>query len=878
MDDATISTLQLLAQYNNHINEREKVLEPIEKKFETYSFPNNPSYDQLFKENIKLKLELKEYETEIESLKKTIEHLKGEKSPTINVETNNSEERDIEKIPILPPRSADRKKPYKLLNIELSQQSEKPTSLSKSVTSFALNQHLANEPDSPSSQLPSPNNIVDTLSEVMDNSFQTTEDLTLRTPTFVSRSIASSKLGSPVVLSNSTNTPTLMQSSIFSIHSHQSTLMGNSIKKSEPLSKNNLSNEDLTDNTSVNTCEGTFKSHSPTTSSAHKPSVSNTNNVKSVHSPAQTSLKSDIPLFVQQDEFSTIRLEVISTLYENPEDISSFPNILFSVIDRTSNKEMFKFFKSIDKIYELDQYLKAHVEILSLPPLPEKQLFSSNIPLKVDYRREKLNDYFSSLFCISTLPECVGLKVAQFISTDTAMSPMFEDSLKEGPLLLRRTKTIGSTPWRVRYGIIENNVLQLLDHGNVTESIRLNHSSLELQANLPDDKYGTKNGFIINEHKKSGLYISTKYYLCAETAKERELWIKVVTEMCENPMHSLPVSLSGHAKSETSSLIDQSVSGGVSETNDIIGPMVNLQNPFLSSPTHSSDPIVFEDDKETKRTRMRSFFPFKKLSIASTGNQDVNDSYSLHEESGPDNSIGKSLENMNLSSQTQNVFGSDLKTCLSIASHIYQGQHIIPSVVYRCLEYLYRNHAIEEEGIFRLSGSSSLIKSLQEQFDHLHDVELCNYNNTVQNTESNNAGIYVDCNTVTGLLKLYLRKLPHLIFTDDMYGYFKDIVDTYMKQDITIALKFREIVQLGKIPPENLSLMYVLFELLVKINNNNKVNKMNLRNLCIVFSPTLNIPVNILHPFIADFECIFQGKPPISQDERENIELHIPQM
>lgn len=111
-----------------------------------------------------------------------------------------------------------------------------------------------------------------------------------------------------------------------------------------------------------------------------------------------------------------------------------------------------------------------------------------------------------------------------------------------------------------------------------------------------------------------------------------------------------------------------------------------------------------------------------------------------------------------------------------------------------------------------------------------------------------------------------------------MYDEFKNIAESNSNDPTRIALEFREVITGGKIQPANYSLMYVLFELLVKINENNKVNKMNLRNLCIVFSPTLNIPVNILRPFIEDFQCVFVGKDPLQLEERQNIDIQIPQM
>jgi len=38
--------------------------------------------------------------------------------------------------------------------------------------------------------------------------------------------------------------------------------------------------------------------------------------------------------------------------------------------------------------------------------------------------------------------------------------------------------------------------------------------------------------------------------------------------------------------------------------------------------------------------------------------------------------------------------------------------------VYRCIEYLEAKHAELEEGIYRLSGSSAVIKGLRDRFNN----------------------------------------------------------------------------------------------------------------------------------------------------------------
>ena len=229
---------------------------------------------------------------------------------------------------------------------------------------------------------------------------------------------------------------------------------------------------------------------------------------------------------------------------------------------------------------------------------------------------------------------------------------------------------------------------------------------------------------------------------------------------------------------------------------------------------------------------------------------------------------------------SNSIFGATLKISVNLSSHTLQNKYTIPSVVYSCLEYIYKNRGLQEEGIFRLSGSGMLRRTFQEKFDKMHDIDLCTYNRSMNYNEVNSYNLTstaIDVNTVTGLLKLYLRKLPHLIFGDDQFSQFKEITENYT-DDSEIAVQFRNIIQSGSIPFNNISLMYELFELLLRISDNSATNKMTIKNLSIVFSPALKIPANILQIFVIYFACIFKGEDPIKNNNREHIEIDISQL
>lgn len=236
--------------------------------------------------------------------------------------------------------------------------------------------------------------------------------------------------------------------------------------------------------------------------------------------------------------------------------------------------------------------------------------------------------------------------------------------------------------------------------------------------------------------------------------------------------------------------------------------------------------------------------------------------------SQPDTSTGASetsLARSGLSDSTESgpptrrVFGIPLAEAVSLASKdVYRCK--VPAVVYRCIEHLKRRDAILEEGIFRLSGSASTIRGLKERFDREYDVDLIG------------CETYYDVHAVAGLLKLYLREIPTLILTPYLAPEFREAVE--IADPITKTLKLKALVQ--ELPRENRELLCVLCSLLKEVIVHHKINKMTLRNVGIVFAPTLNISAFVLIHFLSEFDVIFSDldsfEGPGAEVEVENSE------
>ncbi|CAI2179988.1 13156_t:CDS:2, partial [Funneliformis geosporum] len=185
------------------------------------------------------------------------------------------------------------------------------------------------------------------------------------------------------------------------------------------------------------------------------------------------------------------------------------------------------------------------------------------------------------------------------------------------------------------------------------------------------------------------------------------------------------------------------------------------------------------------------------------------------------------------------VFGVPLDYAISVA-RIKEGYEL-PAVLYRCIEYLDAYNATEEEGIYRLNGATATIKFLKERFNSEGDVDLIG------------EGEYYDVHAVAGLLKLYLRELPTSVLTRELHAEFVNVIDLLDRRD-----RINELGRLvSALPLSNYTLLRTLTGHLIRIVQNSDINKMTVRNIGIVFSPTLGIPAGVFSLFMAEFDYIF---------------------
>jgi len=182
------------------------------------------------------------------------------------------------------------------------------------------------------------------------------------------------------------------------------------------------------------------------------------------------------------------------------------------------------------------------------------------------------------------------------------------------------------------------------------------------------------------------------------------------------------------------------------------------------------------------------------------------------------------------------VFGVTLEESLEVAN--IAG---LPATVFRCIEYLEKMKADQEEGIYRLSGSSAVIKNLKDKFNAEGDVDL------LRSDE------YWDPHAIAGLLKSFFRDLPSSILTRDLHMRFLSVMDLVDPQERITELSHL----IAILPVANYILLRALTAHLISVVQNANVNKMTMRNVGIVFSPTLGIPAGVFSLMLAEFNRVF---------------------
>uniref|UniRef100_A0A8B9H4A7 Rho GTPase activating protein 23b n=1 Tax=Astyanax mexicanus TaxID=7994 RepID=A0A8B9H4A7_ASTMX len=162
------------------------------------------------------------------------------------------------------------------------------------------------------------------------------------------------------------------------------------------------------------------------------------------------------------------------------------------------------------------------------------------------------------------------------------------------------------------------------------------------------------------------------------------------------------------------------------------------------------------------------------------------------------------------------AFGVRLEDCPPGANNKF-----VPLIVEICCG-LVEQMGLEYTGIYRVPGNNAMVSTLQDQLNKGMDI------NTAEER-------WQDLNVISSLLKSFFRKLPEPLFTDDKYN---DFIDANRLEDAGDRLKtMRKLIR--DLPDHYYHTLKFLIGHLKNVADNSEKNKMEPRNLALVFGPTL---------------------------------------
>ncbi|XP_077952286.1 rho GTPase-activating protein 21a isoform X6 [Gasterosteus aculeatus] len=152
-----------------------------------------------------------------------------------------------------------------------------------------------------------------------------------------------------------------------------------------------------------------------------------------------------------------------------------------------------------------------------------------------------------------------------------------------------------------------------------------------------------------------------------------------------------------------------------------------------------------------------------------------------------------------------------------------QTNKFVPLIVEVCCK-LVEERGLEYTGIYRVPGNNAAISNMQEELNNkgMSDID-------VQDDK------WRDLNVISSLLKSFFRKLPEPLFTNDRYA---DFIDANRTEDPVERLKVLKRL-LHELPDHHYETLKFLSAHLKTVADNSEKNKMEPRNLAIVFGPTL---------------------------------------
>ncbi|KAL9618833.1 MAG: hypothetical protein Q9160_006492 [Pyrenula sp. 1 TL-2023] len=164
----------------------------------------------------------------------------------------------------------------------------------------------------------------------------------------------------------------------------------------------------------------------------------------------------------------------------------------------------------------------------------------------------------------------------------------------------------------------------------------------------------------------------------------------------------------------------------------------------------------------------------------------------------------------------------------------------------------------EEEGLYRVPGSSKDVKLWQKRFDLGNIFTLTNVASLTCSDSELDINLFDepdlhDINTIGSMFKTWLRDLPDEILPKS--------VQTKVAEQCMGATSTPQLLkdELSQLPPFNYYLLFAITCHLSLLNSFSAKNKMNYGNLCVCFQPCLKIDAFCFQFLVNDWKNCWQG-------------------
>ncbi|XP_008050496.1 rho GTPase-activating protein 21 isoform X2 [Carlito syrichta] len=387
-------------------------------------------------------------------------------------------------------------------------------------------------------------------------------------------------------------------------------------------------------------------------------------------------------------------------------------------------------------------------------------------------------------------------------SRKDSSSEVFSDAAKEGwlhyrPLVTDKGKRVGGSirPWKQMYVVLRGHSLYLYKDKREQMTPSEEEQPISVNACLIDISY--------SETKRKNVFrLTTSDCECLFQAEDRDdmlAWIKTIQE-------------SSNLNEEDTGVTNRDlISRRIKEYNSLMSKAEQLPKTPRQSLSIRQTLLGAKSEPKTQSPHSPKEESERKL-LSKDDTSPPKDKGTWRK--GIPSIMRKTFEKKPTATGT---FGVRLDDCPPAHNNRY-----IPLIVDICCK-LVEERGLEYTGIYRVPGNNAAISSMQEELNKgMADID-------IQDDK------WRDLNVISSLLKSFFRKLPEPLFTNDKYA---DFIEANRKEDPLDRLKtLKRLIR--DLPEHHYETLKFLSAHLKTVAENSEKNKMEPRNLAIVFGPTL---------------------------------------